>query len=154
MARTSTRTGITTKPQKYTILLHLLRILQFLSAAISLVLFSLRIAKVIKLYGRATRSNGAVEGILAAAALYTLIAMILQLCIRKTSSSIIRMLFILFDVQFVAAFIVVAVLTSPKRHGSSAPCNPTKSTRVNQHVPSTVNCSLPWGTFVLASIST
>jgi len=154
MARThtATRTGETTRPRSHVLFQHILRIIQFLSAFISLILFSLRIAKVIRLAGRATRSNGAVEGILAAAVLYTLIAMLLQLGIRGTSSNMLRILFIILDVLFVGAFIAVAILTSPKRHGSSAPC--TSSPKVNKHIPGNVNCSLPWGTFILAIVST
>ena len=51
-----------------------------------------------------------------------------------------------------AAFIVVAVLTSPRRHGSSAPC--TKSPTISKKVDGRVDCSLPWGTFILAIVST
>jgi hypothetical protein len=122
-ARAGTTT--TTAPAKHSFLSHIFRVLQFLSALTSLILFSVRIAKVIRLTGRATRPNGAVEGILAAAVLYTIIATLLQLGIRKSGSNIVRMLLILFDILFVGAFIAVATLTSPKRHGSSAPC--TKS---------------------------
>ena len=58
------------------------------------------------------------------------------------------------DLLFVGAFIVVAVLTSPKRGGSSAPCNATRYTAINTKIPSSVNCNLPWGTFILAILST
>jgi hypothetical protein len=136
----------TTRPAKHTLLTHILRILQFLSDAISLILFSLRISKIIRLAGRASRSNGAVEGILAAAVLYTLIAMLSQLGIRGTSSNLLRMLLIILDILFVGAFIAVAVLTSPKRHGSSAPC--TRSPTINAKVNSRVDCNLPWGAFI------
>ena len=50
-------------PRKAHTLPHILRILQFLSAAISLILFSLRISKIIRLAGRPSRFNGAVEEI-------------------------------------------------------------------------------------------
>jgi hypothetical protein len=158
MARHHTTTagdGInTTRPAKNQILQHILRIIQFLSALVSLILFSLRIHKIIRLAGRASQSNGAVEGILAAAVLYTLIAMILQLLIKGTRSNLVRMLLIVFDVLFVGAFIAVAVLTSPKRHGSSAPCT-TKSEKIVQKLGSgNADCRLPWGTFILAIIST
>merc|ERR1711964_851910 len=43
--------------------------------------------------------------------------------IKGTGSNMLRMIFIVLDLLFVGAFIVVAVLTSPKRGGSSAPCN-------------------------------
>lgn len=78
--------------------------------------------------------------------------MILQLGIRGTSSNLLRMLLILADILFIAAFIVVAVLTSPRRHGSSAPC--TKSPTISAKVDGRVDCSLPWGTFILAIVST
>jgi hypothetical protein len=150
---TSARDGVSTdRPVKHTFLTRILRILQFLSASTSLILFSIRIAKIIRLVGRATRSNGAVEGILAAAVLYTLIATALQLGIRGTHSNLLRILLVIFDILFVVAFIVVAVLTSPRRHGSSAPC--TKSPTISAKVDSRVDCSLPWGTFILAIVST
>lgn len=154
MRRNHTTTNRTDAPRtrSHDLLQHILRVLQFLSALVSLILFSVRIAKIIRLAGRASHSNGAVEGILAAAVLYTLIAMMLRLGIRGTGSNMMRILLIIFDILFVAAFIIVAVLTSPKRHGSSAPC--TSSPKFNVHVPSRVNCRLPWGTFILAIIST
>jgi len=133
---------------------RLLRLFQFLSSLTSLILFSIRLRKIISLAGRASRSNGAVEGILAAAVLYTLIAMALKFAIKGTGSNMLRMIFIVLDLLFVGAFIVVAVLTSPKRGGSSAPCNATRYTAINTKIPSSVNCNLPWGTFILAILST
>jgi len=61
------------------------------------------------------------------------------------------MVLIIFDILFIGAFITVAILRNPKRHGSSAPC--AKSQRVNQHISGKVNCSLPWRTLVLAIVS-
>ncbi|KAL2067559.1 hypothetical protein VTL71DRAFT_1984 [Oculimacula yallundae] len=133
---------------------RLLRLFQFLSSLTSLIVFSIRLRKIINLAGRASRSNGAVEGILAAAVLYTLLAMALKFGIKGTGSNMLRMIFIVLDLLFVGAFIAVAVLTSPKRHGSSAPCNLTRSTSINTRIPSRVNCNLPWGTFILAIVST
>jgi len=145
--------GTTARPSRFHSLLeHALRAFQFLSATTSLILFSLRIAKIIRLAGRASRSNGAVEGILAAAVAYTLLSMCLRCIIRSSGSNILRFFFVIMDLLFVAAFIVVAVLTSPKRHGSSAPCS--RSSRINSHIPGAVNCNLPWGTFILAIFST
>ncbi|KAH7383487.1 hypothetical protein BKA64DRAFT_748675 [Cadophora sp. MPI-SDFR-AT-0126] len=140
-----------TKPS---LLDRLLRLLQFLSSLTSLILFSIRLRKIVSLAGRASRSNGAVEGILAAAVLYTLIAMALKFAIKGTRSNMLRMIFIVVDLLFVGAFIAVAVLTSPKRGGSSAPCNATRYSAVNARIPSSVNCNLPWGTFILAILST
>jgi hypothetical protein len=61
---------------------HILRAFQFLSATTSLILFSIRLAKIVRLANKASRSNGAVEGILAAAVLYTLVVMALSLGLR------------------------------------------------------------------------
>jgi len=151
--RTDARTD-TPKSRTHNLILHILRILQFLSAFISLILFSLRLAKIIRLTHRASKSNGAVEGILAAAVLYTIIATILQLTIRAGASQMTRILLIIFDILFVGAFIAVAVLTSPKRHGSSGPCNTRSAKFIEAYGSRNANCKLPWGTFILAIIST
>lgn len=159
--KTSTQngTGVATsaRPTKsHQLFQHILRILQFLSATTSLILFSIRIAKIIRLFHKATRSNGAVEGILAAAVLYTLIAMALRFGVRAGGGNMLRILFIVFDVLFVGAFVAVAVLTSPKRHGSSGPCTNNNYTNdyINRYGRNNVNCRLPWGTFILAIFST
>ncbi|KAI6712524.1 hypothetical protein PZA11_003432 [Diplocarpon coronariae] len=147
-------TVTTTKPS---LLQRLLRVFQFLSAFISLILFSVRLRKIITLSHHASTSNGAVEGILAAAVLYTLIAMVLRFLIKGTGSNVLRFLFIIFDLLFVGAFIAVAVLTSPGRHGSSAPCRATRYMFFGDKVwrtPGKLNCNLPWGTFLLAILST
>ena len=136
----------------------LLRAFQFLSAVTSLIVFSIRLAKIVRLTRKASASNGAVEGIVAAAVLYTFITMALTCGLRAGGSNILRILFIVFDILFVGAFIAVAVLTSPKRNGSSSPCSTTRNTNLNgflnAQVPSAVNCNLPWGTFILAIVST
>lgn len=68
--------------------LRLTRILQFISALISLAVFSARLRKVwrlvnaLKVSRGVNKSYGAVEGILAAAVLYTLLAMILTLVLK------------------------------------------------------------------------
>jgi len=156
MARHHTKdyeNGTTERPSRFGSLFeHAMRAFQFISAATSLVLFSIRIAKIVRLAGRVSRSNGAVEGILAAAVGYTLLSMCLRCIIRTSRSNILRFFFVIMDLLFVAAFIVVAVLTSPRRHGSSAPC--TRSSKINDHIPGAVNCNLPWGTFILAIVST
>ncbi|CZR50637.1 uncharacterized protein PAC_00511 [Phialocephala subalpina] len=164
---TSTRTGAGTasgvagsprQTKSHQLIQHLLRLLQFLSATTSLILFSLHLAKILRLVHKASRSNSAVEGIIAAAVLYTLVAMALTSALKAGGSNVLRMLLIIFDILFVAAFIVVAVLTSPKRHGSSGPCGNTSNNDangfLNRHVPSDINCRLPWGTFILAILST
>ncbi|KAI9052729.1 hypothetical protein LZ554_003003 [Drepanopeziza brunnea f. sp. 'monogermtubi'] len=146
-----------TTEAKPSLLQRLLRLFQFLSAFTSLILFSVRLAKIVRLTKRATHSNGAVEGILAAAVLYTLVAMALTCVIKGNGSNMLRMLFIVLDVLFVGGFIAIAVLTSPGRHGSSGPCTPLYWTFSQGHAwrhPSKVNCDLPWGTFFLAILST
>lgn len=168
-------TGLLTRwvPEKlkhsalYRWLLRLTRVLQFLSAVISLGLFSSRLYKVYRLVNSiktsvgVNRAFGAVEGILAAAVLYTLIALILTALLRGGGPRWLRWLFVLLDVLFVAAFIAVAVLTSPNG-GSAGPkhCYTNRdATDTNNLTGETASnrdksCNLPWGTFILAIIST
>ena len=134
---------------------RLLRVLQFLSAIISLGIFSSRVAKIIRLGTRyLNSSDGAVEGILAAAALYTLGVMLLTFCIKHGGPTPLRWLLVLMDLQFLGAFIGVAYLTRPRR-AAEPDCRNTGAARV---LPNSVkkheNCNLPWGTFILAIIST
>lgn len=128
----------------------LMRVFQFLSAIVSLGLFSSRIRKIIQLYGKASASNGAVEGILAAAVAYTILSMIMRFCIKGTGATVLRWLFIILDLAFVGGFIAVAVLTRPNG-GSSGPC---RKTRLDPIIPKGYACDLPWGTFILAIVST
>lgn len=139
---------------------RLLRILQFLSAFISLILFSCRITKIYRLVHRLSHASGAVEGILAAAVLYTLVVMALKFCGGRGGrpmSSMLTWLLVALDLAFVAAFIAVATLTSPRHGGDSAPCNKS-SGRVNstiyKEIHGKADCNLPWGTFGLAIFST
>jgi maltodextrin utilization protein YvdJ len=81
------------KSRVHNLILQVVRVLQFLSALTSLILFSVRIAKIIRLANHATHSNGAVEGILAAVVLYTILATILQLGSQK-----LRFLLMVFDI--------------------------------------------------------
>ncbi|KAE9373878.1 hypothetical protein N431DRAFT_466126 [Stipitochalara longipes BDJ] len=161
----STRTGAGAAPgvvgptrstRSHELLHHILRALQLISALVSLIVFSVRLAKIVRLVGKASRSNGAVEGIVAAAVLYTLIVMALSLGLRGGGGNMLRILFIVFDLLFAGAFIAVAVLTSPKRHGSSGPCtnNANVNGFVSSHGRGDINCNLPWGTFILAIVST
>jgi hypothetical protein len=139
--------------------LRFTRGLQFISSIISLGAFSYRLARV-------NGSYGAVEGILAASALYTLIAMLLG-CIKKNSSPgshKLRWIWVLLDLAFVGAFIAVAVLTRPD-DGPAGPkhCYAGRSitdfssinnaTGANADSDDTT-CNLPWVTFILAIIST
>ncbi|KAF1976764.1 hypothetical protein BU23DRAFT_578331 [Bimuria novae-zelandiae CBS 107.79] len=155
----------------YRMLLRATRALQFISSVVSLGLFSQRLYKVYRLVNSIkTRRGvngayGAVEGILAAAVLYTLISTLLG-CIKKSANPggrTLRWIWVLLDILFVGAFIAVAVLTRPKgglagaRHcyspsrlrngGSSDVTGETAD-------PNDDSCNLPWGTFILAIVST
>ncbi|KAK2004986.1 hypothetical protein LX36DRAFT_142288 [Colletotrichum falcatum] len=154
----------------YGLFLRLTRVLQFLSSVISLGVFSQRLFKVYRLVNSIkTRrgvngSYGAVEGILAAAVLYTLITTILG-CMKKNSSpgtkSWLRWLWVVLDLLFVGAFIAVAVITSPNG-GMAGPRHCYNEGRLNDGSNSTTGetastddtCNLPWGTFILGIIST
>ena len=129
----------------------ILRVIQFLSSGTSLGLFSARIYKILRTVQRATAANGAVEGILAAAVAYTLISMILKFLLKKGGPKWLRLLWIVFDVAFVGAFIAVAYLTSPGGNKTSGPCHKYRGVRIE---PKGTNCNLPWGTFILAIVST
>jgi hypothetical protein len=149
--------------------LRLTRVLQFLSAVISLGLFSQRLYKVYRLVNSiktrrgVSGAYGAVEGILAAAVLYTLIATLFG-CIKKNSSpgsKWLRWLWVLLDLAFVGAFIAVAVITSPKggRAGPRHCYSQDHLQNTNNVTGETANanddtCNLPWGTFLLAILST
>jgi len=153
----------------YRWLLRLTRLLQFISSTVSLGIFSKRIYKVyrlvnsIKTHRGVSGSYGAVEGILAAAVLYTLIAILLS-CIKKSSNPgprWLRWLWVLFDLAFVGAFIAVAVITSPNGgHAGPNHCYTAGHLRNANNVTGAMandrddSCNLPWGTFILAIIST
>lgn len=146
--------------------LRLTRVFQFLSAIISLGIFSSRIYKIYRLSNSVralhsiSRGNGAVEGILAAAVLYTLIAMIMSLLLKGSGPKWLRWLWVILDLLFVGAFIAVSVLTSPNG-GSAGPkhCYTNRNADDKSNVNGTTvqkdsTCNLPWGTFILAIIST
>ncbi|KAK5954364.1 hypothetical protein OHC33_004086 [Knufia fluminis] len=147
----------TTKPSLYQriranhTLQKILRVFQFLSSVISLGLFSARLHKIIRTIRRASASNGAVEGILAAAVAYTLISMLMKFALKRGGPKWLRWIWIIFDLAFVGGFIAVAVLTSPGRDGTSGPCHRVRGVRLE---PNGTNCNLPWGTFILAIVST
>jgi hypothetical protein len=155
----------------YRMLLRATRVLQFLSSVISLGVFSQRIYKMYRLVNSIkTRRGvngayGAVEGILAAAVLYTLISTLLG-CIKKSANPggrTLRWIWVLLDILFVGAFIAVTVLTrptgglagarhcySPSRLHNGGSSDVTGATAD----PHDDSCNLPWGTFILAIIST
>lgn len=154
----------------YRILLRLTRVLQFTSSVISLGIFSQRLYKVYRLVNSIkTRrgvngSYGAVEGILAAAVLYTLISTILGL-IKKSANpggKALRWLWVVLDLAFVGGFIAVSVLTRPNG-GPAGPrhCytdrNANNAANIAQGQTANTQddtCDLPWGTFILAIVST
>ncbi|GKU13736.1 hypothetical protein FLAG1_11839 [Fusarium langsethiae] len=165
-------TGLLTRwvPEKlkhsglYRWLLRLTRVGQFLSSVISLGLFSARLRKVynivnvIKTRRGVSAAFGAVEGILAAAVLYTLVGMILSLLLKGGGPRWLRWLWVLLDIAFVGAFIAVSVLTRPDG-GPAGPkhCYDTRGLRGvfgNERGTTDDSCNLPWGTFILAIIST
>ncbi|KAM0342911.1 hypothetical protein ACHAPU_009115 [Fusarium lateritium] len=166
-------TGLLTRwvPEKlkhsglYRWFLRLTRVVQFLSAVISLGLFSARLRKVynlvnaIKTRRGVNGSFGAVEGILAAAVLYTLIAMLVGLFLKRGGPRWLRWLWVLLDLAFVGAFIAVSVLTRPNG-GAAGPRNCYNRRGFRGVLGNGVNtrrddsCNLPWGTFILAIIST
>ena len=174
MARTgqSGVTGLLTRfvPERirqsrlYRWLLRFTRLLQFLSAVISLGIFSSRIYKVYRLVNsfKAQRglnhASGAVEGILAAAVLYTIIATLMTCTMRGGGPTWLRWLWVLLDILFVGAFIAVSVLTRPNG-GVVGPrhCYDSRGRKVTGTGqvadPHDDSCNLPWGTFILAIIS-
>ncbi|VBB86042.1 Putative protein of unknown function [Podospora comata] len=146
--------------------LRLTRVLQFLSSVISLGIFSQRMYKVyrlvnsIKIRRGVNSAIGAVEGILAAAVLYTLITTVMAFLLKGGGPRWLRWLWVLFDILFVGAFIAVAVITSPNggmagpRHcyddrDAADAANVTGETTTGDD-----SCDLPWGTFILAIVST
>lgn len=144
--------------------LRLTRVLQFVSAAVSLGIFSARFHRVYRLVNAIkTRRGvndayGAVEGILAAAVLYTLVAMLMQLLLKRGGPRWLRWLWVLLDLLFVGAFIAVAVLTRPNG-GNAGPRHCYNAEGVSGLFGNGSNsdddsCNLPWGTFILAIIST
>ncbi|KAK7193204.1 hypothetical protein DPSP01_008191 [Paraphaeosphaeria sporulosa] len=174
----SQETGLLTRwvPEKlkhggfYRWFLRFTRVLQFLSSIISLGVFSSRLYKVYRLVNsiRTRRgvngAYGAVEGILAAAVLYTLITTLLG-CIKKSANpggKALRWIWVLMDVLFVGAFIAVSVLTRPSGGlAGVANCyNPQRLSGNNggditgETASQDDTCNLPWGTFILAIIST
>lgn len=137
--------------------LRLTRLLQFLSAVISLGIFARRIHRVLELVDDISSSEGAVTGILAAAVLYTLLALLITALLRGGGPRWLRWLLVLFDILFVGAFIAVAVMTSPDGGNAGPNSCYDVGDRLRELVPGSDDddsCDLPWGTFILAIIST
>jgi hypothetical protein len=139
----------------YGLWLQLLRVSQFFSSTISLGLFSARIHKILKLVRRTKASTGAVEGILAAAVLYTTATMILQFVMKKGTSKTLRWLLFVLDLVFVGAFIAVAVLARPSGPNGPGACRRSLLNNVTNPLNyKKADCQLPVGTFALAIFST
>lgn len=138
----------------YPLFLRVLRALQFCSALSSLVVFSIRVRKLLNLYHSLSTASGAIEGILAAAVAYTLAVMALTVCLRGGGPSFLRWILVALDIGFVGAFIGVAVLTSPK-DGKAGPCyGQRKQIAQQNNYANDPGCQLPLGTFVTAIVST
>jgi hypothetical protein len=150
----------------YRWLLRLIRVFQLISAAVSLGLFSQRVYKVYHLINNIkTRRGinggmGAVEGILAAAVLYTILATLFQFILKGGGPKWLRWLWVLLDLAFVGAFIAVSVLTSPNggiagpRHCYSNRDATDSNNLTGEQASRDETCNLPWGTFGLAIFST
>lgn len=135
------------------------RILQFVSAIVSLGLFSQRLKAILTRSHDYSKSDGAVEGILAAASLYSLLATLMQFALRHGAPKVLRWFLVLMDFLFIGAFIAVAVLTRPNGGPSGqhkGACAPQRGINglVPQRVRNQFHCRLPLGTFILAIIST
>ena len=128
---------------------RLLRVFHFLSLLISLGLFTFRLIKIIRFTHLASVSNGTVEGILATSVAYTLAVRFLTFCLKHGAPNSVRWLLILLDRLFKGAFVAAAYLTRPNG-GSIGPC---KKSRYERFIPKHQNCNLPWGTFILAIVS-
>jgi len=171
--RRERQTGLLTRwvPEKlkqsflYRWFLRLVRVLQLGSAAASLAIFSSRVYKVYRLVNSiksrrgVNHSIGAVEGILAAAVLYTILATLISLSLKGRGPGWLRWLLVLLDLAFVGGFIAVAVLTRPAGgHAGPRHCygsrDATSSANIAGNVSVDDSCDLPWGTFGLAIAST
>ncbi|KAK8013684.1 hypothetical protein PG991_009277 [Apiospora marii] len=105
------------------------------------------------------KSDGAIEGVLAVASLYSLLATLMQFALRHGAPKLLRWFLVLMDVLFIGAFIAVAVLTRP----NGGPSGEHKGQCAKKHginglfpqgIRNQFHCRLPLGTFVLAIIST
>jgi len=153
--------------------LRLTRVLQLVSSTASLAIFTSRLYKVRRLINTITTRRGvraaygAVEGILAAAVLYTLLATLMSLSLKGGGPRWLRWLWVLLDAAFVGGFIAVAVLTRPE--GGMVGPGQCFGRRDDYDDAFTGGggvdggggdddrddtCDLPWGTFALAIAST
>lgn len=132
--------------------------LQCISCVVSLILFAIRLRRLAQhAVDAVTASNGAVMGILAAAVLYTIGKMIIRAALRNGGPMYLKFVWLIMDILFIVAFIMVAELTAPGRHMTSGPCHTTthlisiQGTIVD--IYNALNCKLPLGTFIFAIFS-
>lgn len=140
----------------YPTFLRVLRFLQLASALSSLVVFSIRVRKILQLYKNLNTATGAVEGILAAAVAYTILTTAITFCLKSSRApSFLRWLLIALDLAFVGAFIAVTVLTRPKGGVAGLACyGSRKQTAQDTDFVNDPNCRFPLGTFITAIVST
>ena len=140
----------------YPTFLRVLRFLQFASALSSLVVFSIRVRKVLQLYKALNTATGAVEGILAAAVAYTIFTTAITFCLKSSRApSFLRWVLIALDLAFVGAFIAVAVLTRPKGGLAGLGCYGSRKQIAREDgFVNDPNCRFPLGTFITAIVST
>jgi len=131
------------------------RLLQFLSALLSLILFTIYISRLLTTI---VRAQGAVHGIVAAALAYTVIATLVSLHLDVgffTQKAIL----IILDLCFVVGFVVVAALTSPLsgvargRCGAGGRSNGKRNDNNGSSSGGAPTCGLVKGTFALAFVS-
>lgn len=132
--------------------------LQCISCIISLILFAIRLRRLAQhAVDTVTASNGAVMGILAAAVLYTIGKMIIRAALRNGGPMYLKFVWLIMDILFIVAFIMVAELTAPGRQMTSGPCHTTTHLTSIQgtvvDIYNALNCKLPLGTFILAIFS-
>ncbi|KAL8993544.1 MAG: hypothetical protein Q9169_006264 [Polycauliona sp. 2 TL-2023] len=131
--------------------LQTIRILQFVAALISIILYIVYVVR------QATTSsgNGAVLGILAGGIVFTLFA-IGKACIVKRKVAMLVLLFMVVDILFVAAYIAVAVLsrgTSCGIRNSDDDDDDDEEDDDDDDDISSTNCNLEKGVFALAIIN-
>lgn len=111
---------------------------------------------------RAIFAAGAVEGNLAAAPVYTLVALLLQ-TIERPITKIFGTFFMILDFAFVGSFVGVAVLTSPKHHtainlrhyeGTEGAYSCMGSLKLLHRLSEFNYCTLLWSPFILGILST
>ena len=139
----------------YPHLLQAIRIIQFLSALLSLILFSVYLSRLLT---SIVRAQGAAQGILAAALAYTVMATLITFFV-KVGYFAMKAILIGLDLLFMLGFIVVAALTSPAGGAARTGCggkgssNGKRSDNGGSSSGSGPSCALVTATFALALVS-